>query len=49
VAESAVVLKKKNWVRAERGIHCVPVNGVREIDIKIGDDWLTLPRHVRWR
>jgi hypothetical protein len=46
MAEAAVVLKKKERVRAERGIQRIPVDGVGKIDVEVGDDWLAVVRHV---
>ena len=46
VAETVVVLKKKNRVRAQRSIGSVPVDGIVLLDSEIGYDRLPLSRHV---
>lgn len=49
VAESVVVLKEKKRMRAERGIHRVPVDRIRKIDVEVRDHGLSLAGHVRGR
>jgi hypothetical protein len=38
VAESVIILKQKRGLGAQRGVHCIPVDRVRRIDIEVGHD-----------
>ena len=46
VAETVVVLEKKNRMRAQRSVGGIPVDGIVLIDSEIGNDRLPLSRHV---
>lgn len=44
--ESIIVLKQKQRRRGQSAVHRIPIDGVREIDIEIGDHWFALHSHV---
>jgi len=47
--ESACMLEDKIWIRAGGRLHCVPVDGVVQVDIEIRDHRPTTDSHVRGR
>ncbi len=49
VAEASVVLKYKGGRIGERRTCGIPVDRVRQVDVEVGDDRLSLQRHVRLR
>lgn len=46
VREAVIILKQKNRLGAQAGGHRAPIDGIRKIDVKVGDDRLAALLHI---
>lgn len=47
MSEPVVILKQESWLDGQGRVGRVPVDGIGKIDIKVGDNRLSLQCHVR--